>query len=148
MQARASKEHPNFSLSDECQKIYEAKARSEDPLKTVYHVSDEDLGKLTMANKVANLQIQAVETEEQPRLRKAKQPLIGDKMGDDETREARRYSKGRKRKASESSVGGALRASRNATKASKSATTPAEETIAESSRRHVAWRREGENGFT
>jgi hypothetical protein len=54
-ESQASKACPSFSLSDEFQHIHEAKQQGEDPLKTVFGISDEDLETYSLSNELQKL---------------------------------------------------------------------------------------------
>ncbi|KAJ4358340.1 uncharacterized protein N0V89_002922 [Didymosphaeria variabile] len=136
-QAEASEQFSDFSLSDEFQKIHEAKARGEDPLITVYHVSHEDLEQFSEVSYQWN---KPTESGDQLRVREEHRSSMSDEVGDDEARNARRLAKLKTRKASQSSVGDARKATRNEIKSSASGFAPPEETIAESSKAGAARR--------
>ncbi|KAL1612875.1 hypothetical protein SLS60_001105 [Paraconiothyrium brasiliense] len=103
-QAEASAQYPDFSLSDEFQKVYEAKARGEDPLKTVYNISDEDLEKHSMCKEVVIRRTRAEDSGVRSRVHEEQRSSVSDEVGDDEARNARRLAKMQNRKASQPSV--------------------------------------------
>jgi hypothetical protein len=169
-QSQASKECPSFSLSDELQNIHGAKKRGEDPLKTVFRISDEDLEKYSlsdelqkiheakkrgqdplktvyrslaeksMVKQVETLRIQSAEHGDRTRVREEQRSSVIDGAEDEEARDAWRRANVQKRKASRSSDGDSLKVSRKARKVSNSAFSPAEEPVAESSKTGVARR--------
>lgn len=138
LQSQALKECPNFSLSDEFRKIHEAKARGEDPLKTIYHISGEDLEKQSMVKRMTNLQGQAAENRGRPSASGEQRPSVSDEPGDEEARTTRPLTKVQKRKLSKSPVGRPLKTPQKASKTPQSGFVPAEESVAESSKASAA----------
>lgn len=107
--SEASKKCPSFSLAEEFRKIDEAKARGEDPLQSVYHISEDDLEKHPISNDI-----------------KAVKAL--------QIRDTERQAVVPKRKASASTAEILFYKNDRAKRASKSSSSPTESSFAESSR--------------
>ncbi|KAF1974133.1 hypothetical protein BU23DRAFT_118061 [Bimuria novae-zelandiae CBS 107.79] len=122
--AQALKNLPNFSISDQYQRISEAKARGEDPMKTVYQYSDEEIAtsRKQIHDRLAERKKEGVlwEVPERPM-------SVSDEEEDDQARDARRQAKSDKRKGAELSVGSASNVAPAFTGRSRSATVSSTE---------------------
>ncbi|KAF9729063.1 hypothetical protein PMIN06_003312 [Paraphaeosphaeria minitans] len=127
--------------SDEFWKICEAKNRGEDPMKTIYNISDGALEKLDIFKRVENLQSQATQNQGSPKANEEQRQSVRVEPGEipkDEVRNSRPLAKFQKRRASKSPVGDSLKTPWKASKTLISSFVPAEKPVAESSKAGAA----------
>lgn len=141
LQSQALKDDPSFSLSEEFRKVHGAKTRGEDPAKTIYNVSDEELEKLRITKAVQGPQLNAIGNRDGPVTHEEQRPSVDVESGDlhqNGGRDLSQHAKLQKRKALTHSLGDSLSMPRKASKVSGSIFAPTEAPFAESSKAGAA----------
>lgn len=129
LHSQALKDCPSFSLSNEFRKINGAMTRGEDPLKTIYNLSDAEIEELPITKRVQGIQLQTTEDRISPSAHETQRPEVPD---------SKQLAKLQKRKASTQSAGKPITMPRKVLKGSESSFAPAEAPIAESSKAGAA----------
>ncbi|OAG01149.1 uncharacterized protein CC84DRAFT_1168288 [Paraphaeosphaeria sporulosa] len=122
--------------SDEFWKIGQAKNRGDDPMTTIYNISDEALEKLGIFKKVEKLQVEVTESQGRPSAIGEQRQFVSvepDKIRKNEFRDSRPLAKVQKRKASKSPARDSIEP-RKASRTLNTGFVPAEMPIAESSK--------------